>query len=842
MSDTRSDRVIIHIDMDAFYCSVDRERYPHWRRSPICVVQNGTLVVSSNYYARCRGYPKMGPVDLYKNIPNIMYSGSNMHRYREKSRLWYQYLKSYSTQVIVQKKSIDEALIDVTELVKYRIQHNIVKYLIKHTAPHIHYNYHKQRHITAEQVWRAGEIGADERCIESSGRLDVAVYVSRSTDPITASGINLYRPPTSREKSIFTVPANIAAMTSDELAIYERHVHPIDYVRCSMNQVDVCDTVDSELYYGTVDSEHIGSTNNQWYGTVVMNDIQPIDNNDVSDTTATNTTSSSSSDYMLMIGSQIAYELRCQLFDAMGLTTSAGIAHNPMLAKIASSHHKPNQQSIVRHSISRQYIAQYELAKVPYFGPKAQSIVLANQLCTVQQVQSFTLKQLQSTYGTEFGQWLYNIGDAVDHTLVESTGPPKSIGQSKRQATTTLQQKCELLQWCATNLTARINEDTMIYDRRPSTLVLTWCHGTWKSISRRCDLPVLHSDTDINHSSESPASIIFDLAVQLLKKHAPAGKLLMLSLTATNFVPLDHVASIHTFMKSGNSNGSTNNHTDNNKIYRQHNDTISSNINKSSKVRQGINQFFVKKSTDANNAPQSTTTNNDIQSIHHLHNDQHTLINSIDNDDSELGISIIYDDSVHLQNGNDDNNDAIDLSDDNDEQNEIDDFFAENEQRNSIDDNNDINNVIISPSSLTLESARSIYELRGNVPTVDQALNVYSFNIPPIDTYTCDICHQLIGNSSRSEHTDYHVALDIQSQIRRDDRIAREQQQADKLKRKTKSTSTTNNNITKSNTNNNTLHKFMSNATSSDNTISSNTITTNNNKKTNLHSFFNSAS
>lgn len=53
-------RIIMHMDMDCFYCSVDRERYPHWRSSPICVVQNGTLVVSSNYYARCRGYPKMG--------------------------------------------------------------------------------------------------------------------------------------------------------------------------------------------------------------------------------------------------------------------------------------------------------------------------------------------------------------------------------------------------------------------------------------------------------------------------------------------------------------------------------------------------------------------------------------------------------------------------------------------------------------------------------------------------------------------------------------------------------------------------------------------------------------
>jgi hypothetical protein len=53
-------RVIMHVDMDAFYASVDRERFPHWRGKPICVVQNGTLVVSSNYHARCRGYPKMG--------------------------------------------------------------------------------------------------------------------------------------------------------------------------------------------------------------------------------------------------------------------------------------------------------------------------------------------------------------------------------------------------------------------------------------------------------------------------------------------------------------------------------------------------------------------------------------------------------------------------------------------------------------------------------------------------------------------------------------------------------------------------------------------------------------
>ena len=246
------------------------------------------------------------------------------------------------------------------------------------------------------------------------------------------------------------------------------------------------------------------------------------------------------------MGSQLAYEIRSTLFDSMGLTTSAGIAPNMMLAKLASSHNKPNQQSIVRRSIACSFISPFKLSKVSGFGPKANERVLSAGVVTVSAVQARTYASLVLEFGSKFGSWLYSIGQAADETAVEVTGPPKSIGQSKRQKTQSEDERLNLLYWLSSKLYERIEEDEREYHRFPSTLALGFINiGTWDIQSRRMQLPYLREKSD-------PVQYMYEGAIQLLKDNVPAGvPLRCLSLTVSSFVPLPAAKSIQHYFGRG---------------------------------------------------------------------------------------------------------------------------------------------------------------------------------------------------------------------------------------------------------------------------------------------------
>ena len=56
----------------------------------------------------------------------------------------------------------------------------------------------------------------------------------------------------------------------------------------------------------------------------------------------------------LIFGSQIAQKIRQKLFDELGITSSCGIAHNKLLAKIGGSTHKPNKQTVIFHEVRKE--------------------------------------------------------------------------------------------------------------------------------------------------------------------------------------------------------------------------------------------------------------------------------------------------------------------------------------------------------------------------------------------------------------------------------------------------------------------------------------------------------
>jgi len=109
-------RKIIHVDMDAFYASVEERDHPQWKGFPIVVggtPQSRGVVCAANYRAREFGIHSAMPcATAYKLCPEAIFIRPNFHKYREVSQQVQSIFKDYTD--LIQPLSLDEAWLDVS--------------------------------------------------------------------------------------------------------------------------------------------------------------------------------------------------------------------------------------------------------------------------------------------------------------------------------------------------------------------------------------------------------------------------------------------------------------------------------------------------------------------------------------------------------------------------------------------------------------------------------------------------------------------------------------------------------------------------------------------------------
>lgn len=109
-------RKIIHIDMDAFYASVEQLDNPELRGKPIAVggsSQRG-VVSAASYEARKFGVKSaMSSVIAKRNCPELIFVKPRFERYKEISQRIRKIFLEYTD--LVEPLSLDEAYLDVTE-------------------------------------------------------------------------------------------------------------------------------------------------------------------------------------------------------------------------------------------------------------------------------------------------------------------------------------------------------------------------------------------------------------------------------------------------------------------------------------------------------------------------------------------------------------------------------------------------------------------------------------------------------------------------------------------------------------------------------------------------------
>ena len=139
-----TERVVALIDMDCFYCQVEIRSDPAKLSGiPLAVVQynqwKGGGIIAVNYEARGFGVKRgMRGDEARQKCPDIKLipvpearDKADLTKYREAGMEVIQSLLNFDLNLTVERASVDEAFVDLTKLVEFRIQNTVPNFAQK---------------------------------------------------------------------------------------------------------------------------------------------------------------------------------------------------------------------------------------------------------------------------------------------------------------------------------------------------------------------------------------------------------------------------------------------------------------------------------------------------------------------------------------------------------------------------------------------------------------------------------------------------------------------------------------------------------------------------------------
>ncbi|KAL6710601.1 DNA-directed DNA polymerase eta rad30 [Coniothyrium glycines] len=222
-------------------------------------------------------------------------------------------------------------------------------------------------------------------------------------------------------------------------------------------------------------------------------------------------------DVCMVIASEIVRDVRKYIKDTLGYTCSGGVARNKMLAKLGSGYKKPNQQTVIRNRAVKHFLSDMKFTKIRMLGGKlGDEVVAMFATDKVKDLMEQPLDQLKKL-GDDTGSWLYSTIRGEDNSEVNPRTQIKSMLSAKsfRPAINSFEQGIRWLRIFVADIFSRCVEEGVLENkRRPKSINLHHRQGG-QTRSRQAPIP---------QGKPLSETTLFDLAKNLLAQVVVDGR------------------------------------------------------------------------------------------------------------------------------------------------------------------------------------------------------------------------------------------------------------------------------------------------------------------------------
>lgn len=194
----------------------------------------------------------------------------------------------------------------------------------------------------------------------------------------------------------------------------------------------------------------------------------------------------------LMIGSEIANDIRCSLYDELNITCCAGISYNKLLSKLVGEQHKPNQQTTLLPDQTQQFMFYMKKAsKIPGVGSTMSKKLARLGVVSIEQLQEVPVSQLVPEIGEIQALTIKQLSYGVDDSPVVPYGRPQTLSDedSFKKCSTVSEIKAKAVELIK-KLLPRLLEDGRFVQTIRLTIRKFTSENKWGNReSRQCPVP-----------------------------------------------------------------------------------------------------------------------------------------------------------------------------------------------------------------------------------------------------------------------------------------------------------------------------------------------------------------
>jgi DNA polymerase-4 len=211
-----------------------------------------------------------------------------------------------------------------------------------------------------------------------------------------------------------------------------------------------------------------------------------------------------------LLATQIAKQIREAVFSELGITCSAGVAPNKLVAKIASDMNKPNGITVVQPHQVRAFMEHLPLRKIHGVGPATDERLARRGFKICRDLWTMELDQLKESLGS-MGGWIWRASQGIDNRPLVTSWERQSYGREDTLSADEM--KLEHLDLHIQRLSEKVSYSLKKSNKTGRTITLKIKYSNFECITR---------SKSLDHKTQE-TKIIADICHNLLRTKTEAG-------------------------------------------------------------------------------------------------------------------------------------------------------------------------------------------------------------------------------------------------------------------------------------------------------------------------------